>query len=248
MTIAVACPSCKSKMQAPDKLAGKKVKCPKCGSPILVGGPAAKNPATEAGEVVGIDENVLAGLAVGTPEEDEGERLQEESAQPPVNLPAPPARPLVAPSQTACPHCRLPIAFNADVAGKQVICPHCKDTFPMPAAIPEQQALVDLLQRDVSQIRQQHPGLLNSIGRHRGLLIAIVVLLLLNLALTVLAAVRGTPALNPQWEYYTVEIRDSEFDEKMDRLGRQGWELAFARRATGKFDLPVYEVIFKRRR
>lgn len=36
MSIAVACPTCGSKLNAPDNLLGKKVKCPKCAGSILV--------------------------------------------------------------------------------------------------------------------------------------------------------------------------------------------------------------------
>ena len=69
MTIAVACPSCKSKMQAPDKLAGKKVKCPKCGSPILVALPIPNKSGVFlkyaiAGVVIPLIVIIVGGLAV----------------------------------------------------------------------------------------------------------------------------------------------------------------------------------------
>jgi uncharacterized Tic20 family protein len=46
MPITIACPSCKARLQAPDNAAGKKVKCPKCGTPIPVpaGGGSAPTP------------------------------------------------------------------------------------------------------------------------------------------------------------------------------------------------------------
>jgi hypothetical protein len=40
MPIAVVCPSCAARLGAPDQLIGKKVKCPKCQSPIAVPNPA----------------------------------------------------------------------------------------------------------------------------------------------------------------------------------------------------------------
>ena len=40
MSITVVCPSCQSKVRAPDKLAGKRVKCPKCGTALDVPTPA----------------------------------------------------------------------------------------------------------------------------------------------------------------------------------------------------------------
>jgi len=53
MPITIACPSCKARLNAPDTAAGKKVKCPKCQSPIPVpaagGAPApAKQPVKKA--------------------------------------------------------------------------------------------------------------------------------------------------------------------------------------------------------
>jgi TM2 domain-containing membrane protein YozV len=40
MPIIVTCPSCSTTLKAPDAAAGKKVKCPKCTSPITVPAPA----------------------------------------------------------------------------------------------------------------------------------------------------------------------------------------------------------------
>src|SRR5262245_5084292 len=54
MPLAVECPSCSSRVTAPDKLAGKTVKCPKCASAFVL-------PAPDPGfEVVGTDEPVPA--------------------------------------------------------------------------------------------------------------------------------------------------------------------------------------------
>src|SRR5690349_12337789 len=36
MPVTVACPSCKAKVKAPDRLIGTTVKCPNCGGPIKV--------------------------------------------------------------------------------------------------------------------------------------------------------------------------------------------------------------------
>src|SRR5579862_7458626 len=36
MSISVACPTCGSRLKAPDNAAGKTVKCPKCAAPITV--------------------------------------------------------------------------------------------------------------------------------------------------------------------------------------------------------------------
>lgn len=45
MPIAVVCPSCSTRMNAPDTAAGRRTKCPKCGSAIVVPGPVPKAPA-----------------------------------------------------------------------------------------------------------------------------------------------------------------------------------------------------------
>jgi hypothetical protein len=90
-------------------------------------------------------------------------------------------------------------------------------------------------------------------GAHDGrlapaLLIAVIALLALNLIFTAITTFRGTPTVSQEWEYKTTGIPDSLFDQKMNDLGRQGWELVFARRATVGDIGALYEVIFKRRR
>jgi uncharacterized Tic20 family protein/DNA-directed RNA polymerase subunit RPC12/RpoP len=45
MPVTVLCPSCKAKLKAPDALVGKAVKCPGCGSAVLVKAVAAAAPA-----------------------------------------------------------------------------------------------------------------------------------------------------------------------------------------------------------
>jgi hypothetical protein len=43
MPIAVVCPSCAAKMRAPDSAAGRKTKCPKCGTTLVVPKPSAEH-------------------------------------------------------------------------------------------------------------------------------------------------------------------------------------------------------------
>ena len=47
MPIAVVCPSCDSRLNAPDAAAGKTVKCPKCKAPMVIPTPEA-DPGFEA--------------------------------------------------------------------------------------------------------------------------------------------------------------------------------------------------------
>jgi hypothetical protein len=76
------------------------------------------------------------------------------------------------------------------------------------------------------------------------LLGAIVVLLGITLLLSLLET-----AL-PQWEYRMVSVKDLAFRETLDKLGAEGWELAFARRVVSQDGWGqaegIYECIMKR--
>jgi hypothetical protein len=50
MPIAVSCPGCSARLNAPDAAAGKRVKCPKCQGPIVVPAAVATNPGFEVVE------------------------------------------------------------------------------------------------------------------------------------------------------------------------------------------------------
>src|SRR5437870_3534086 len=43
MPILVVCPSCSAKLRAPDAIAGRKIKCPKCGTRVVVPTPARES-------------------------------------------------------------------------------------------------------------------------------------------------------------------------------------------------------------
>jgi hypothetical protein len=52
-----------------------------------------------------------------------------------------------------------------------------------------------------------------------------------------------------EWEYKTESFEDAMFDSSINRIGQQGWELVFARRALTGEDYSrrgIYECIFKR--
>lgn len=51
-----------------------------------------------------------------------------------------------------------------------------------------------------------------------------------------------------EWEYKTESFEDTMFDSSINRIGQEGWELVFARRAlTGDYyRRGIYECIFKR--
>lgn len=50
----------------------------------------------------------------------------------------------------------------------------------------------------------------------------------------------------PRWEYRIESVSDYSFDSELEQLGSGGWELVFARRATGSDREALYEMIFKR--
>lgn len=57
------------------------------------------------------------------------------------------------------------------------------------------------------------------------------------------------PTPIPQWEYTIESIPDLGFGTAMNNLGKQGWEMVFARRASSGASYNAefsYEVIFKR--
>ena len=75
---------------------------------------------------------------------------------------------------------------------------------------------------------------------------AIALLGILGVLLT--NSLAGQKVQRVTWEYQVDSIPDLEFEEKMDELGAEGWELAFARRARNSLtDEFSYEVIFKRK-
>ena len=57
----------------------------------------------------------------------------------------------------------------------------------------------------------------------------------------------SSKAKTVKWEYTIESIPDLEFESGMNKLGKQGWELVFARRASGETKSEFsYEMIFKR--
>lgn len=79
----------------------------------------------------------------------------------------------------------------------------------------------------------------------------IMILVLAAILLAICANVfvsRKSQAVN--WEYKIEGISDLEFERKMQKLGDEGWELTFARRALGEETFgekkSLYECIFRR--
>jgi hypothetical protein len=76
-----------------------------------------------------------------------------------------------------------------------------------------------------------------------------LVFMLLLAVVALLAYDRFGPVRVEQWQYMIVAPDDAQFDQQMNQLGRDGWELVSARRATsgsGYLTSASYEMILKR--
>ena len=78
-----------------------------------------------------------------------------------------------------------------------------------------------------------------------------VYLLLLVIAGLLLALVLHVPAqgvVRPQWEYTLKDVPDADFTDQMNEMGKDGWDVVTARRASDGNDTPTfsYEIVFKR--
>lgn len=72
---------------------------------------------------------------------------------------------------------------------------------------------------------------------------AIIVILLAGLGVPFFGSLR--PA--PRWHYKIEALSDLTFEDDIKKLGDEGWELVFARRASSSLrDGMAYEMIFKR--
>jgi DNA-directed RNA polymerase subunit RPC12/RpoP len=134
MSISLSCSSCHRKLTAPDKAAGKKVKCPQCGSPIVIpsrarsaASPHSKNVGSKPSVLNSADaEDAAAGLLLegGSPsarlpsppdlEETEnaarnGPDRKESTSEPAQAAPVATARP----ETKRCPSCSTPLPPNA---------------------------------------------------------------------------------------------------------------------------------------
>ena len=70
--------------------------------------------------------------------------------------------------------------------------------------------------------------------------------LLAGLLIAQIFGLTSTRTSTTEWEYAIESPSDSTFQLALDRLGGEGWELVFARRATSEFGSPSYEMILKR--
>ena len=74
----------------------------------------------------------------------------------------------------------------------------------------------------------------------------IVIGLLAAMLAAQLFGLTSTKTSTTQWEYTVDSPSDGTLEMAFERLGNQGWELVFARRATSEYGSASYEMIFKR--
>jgi len=82
-----------------------------------------------------------------------------------------------------------------------------------------------------------------SISHNQGAIIIVLILVAIG------APFFGEFKKPPQWEYTIDSPSDERLGDEMAKMGDDGWELVFARRAvsgTGDFAVSNYEMIFKR--
>jgi hypothetical protein len=123
MPIRVTCSGCKTTLAVKDHLAGKRVKCPKCQSPLSV--PAAKKvaPAVSQAEL-----EALAAAALA----------DEPATPPPVSAASTGSNgsngqaAAKAPIKFTCEYCDAAIEMEAELAGKKAPCPECRHIIKVP--------------------------------------------------------------------------------------------------------------------
>jgi len=139
MPIPFSCPSCGKGLHAPDDKAGRKTKCPKCGTPVVVPTPLRESPERTSVEVPPepvkqltpppvicrscggaiLSDPLFAGLFGMCPH-----------CQAAVLMPGTPAAPLPqqapSPLQVTCGSCGRKILADISFAGQTFMCPHCR--------------------------------------------------------------------------------------------------------------------------
>jgi len=76
----------------------------------------------------------------------------------------------------------------------------------------------------------------------------VIVLLVVLIGLSGFNTLGARLGVASGWEYRLDSPPDVLFQSELDKLGKEGWELVFARRATGSSKSASYEMIFRRPR
>ena len=104
MAIEFPCPTCRQQVRTPDAAAGKKGRCPNCGTVVIIPAPVA----------------VVApgSISVSQPQPPPSPPVATSTSPPPIEFP--------------CPQCQQTVRTPASVAGKKGKCPHCQAVVQIP--------------------------------------------------------------------------------------------------------------------
>jgi hypothetical protein len=85
------------------------------------------------------------------------------------------------------------------------------------------------------------------------ILVSIIFFILIYLDVQTDKTIFSFPTLKGRYEYMVKDVHDENLNNTLDSLGNKGWELIFARRASEEISgantqLPIYEMIFKRKK
>lgn len=145
MPIRVQCSGCKTALAVKDHLAGKRVRCPKCQTPISVPATAsAASPAPVARPALPTQPKAKAPAAPSLADR-EAEALAALRDEPPANghgtngasngsnaNGSTPASAPAAPIKFQCDFCEAEVSFDAELAGKRAQCPECRQLIKVP--------------------------------------------------------------------------------------------------------------------
>ncbi len=131
----------------------------------------------------------------------------------------------------SCPQCGHESPYKAEHAGRSARCPECNELMKLPST---EKSIPDETIEPTTTRRQPR--------RYSFIKLAVTLILLIQ----AWATFRST---SRRWEYKIASPSDATFESQMDRLGDEGWEVVYARRARdGEMGLFQYEVLLKRPR
>lgn len=140
MSIVVSC-QCGKKFAAPENLAGKKVKCPSCGQPIIIPAAGPTKPATvpQSGNIT---VSCQCGKRFSAPPNLAGKNVKCPGCGQPIAVPGSPRPVASEPAEnpdvfiTAKCNCGKVVQAKVALAGKKVRCPACSSVLAIPSGSP----------------------------------------------------------------------------------------------------------------
>lgn len=150
-----------------------------------------------------------------------------------------------------CPKCDHTQHAPDEYVGRTAKCLKCETKAPIqdrkPAPPPPPSKLKSPPKPTVTDTDTKSDGaVVNTLSKITKSQIHIITGLLAALLVAQLFGLTSTQTSMTEWEYTIESPSDSTLQMELDRLGGQGWELVFARRATSEYGSPSYEMMFKR--